>query len=106
VKFSVGIAMSEGAKQERSAPALALRHDGGVQAFPEFVREIVDLVLAIDGDGLAGSIEDDFAVMALANMGLYFKQEFGVDLTVEVVSKLGEEIGAGHGLAPPFFCLK
>jgi hypothetical protein len=33
-------------------------------------------------------------------------EQLGVHLTIEVVGELGKEIGAGHGLAPPFFCLK
>jgi hypothetical protein len=77
-----------------------------VEAFAEFGGELVDFVLAIDGDGLAGGVEDDFAVVALADVGLDFGEEGGVDLAVEVVGKLGEEIGAGHGFGLPFFCLK
>jgi hypothetical protein len=39
-------------------------------------------------------------------VGLDLGKECGVDFTVEVVGELGEEISAGHGLGPPFFCLK
>jgi hypothetical protein len=63
-------------------------------------------VLAIDRDGLASGVEDDFAVVALADMSLHFGEEFGVYFAVEIIGQLGEEIGAGHGLGPPFFCLK
>ena len=89
-----------------SAGICAFLHDGGVQALAEFRGELVDFVLAIDGDGLAGGVEDDLAVVALADVGLDLGKECGVDFTVEVVGELGEEIGAGHGLGPPFFCLK
>ena len=81
---------------------VALLHDGGVEALAEFGGELVDFVLAVDGDGLAGGVEDDLAVVALADVGLDFGEEFGVDFAVEVVGELGEEIGAGHGLALRF----
>jgi hypothetical protein len=84
----------------------ALFHDGGVEALAKVVGELVDFVFAIDGDGLAGGVEDDLAVVALADVSLHFGEELGVYLAVEVVGELREEIGAGHGLAPPFFCLK
>jgi hypothetical protein len=95
-----------GAKNQRSAGVAALGHDGGVQALAEFGGELVDFVFAIDGDGLAGGVEHDFAVMALADVGLDFGEELGIDFAVEVVGELGEKIGAGHGLGPPFFCRK
>jgi len=89
----------------------ALGHNGGVQALAEFGGELVDLVLAVDGDGLAGGVEDDLAVVALADVGLDFGEEFGFYLAVEVVGELSEEVGAGHGVGPPLgsgspFCLK
>jgi hypothetical protein len=77
-----------------------------VEAFAEFGGKLVDFVLAVDGDSLASGVEHDLAVMALADVGLDFGEERGIDLTVEVVGELGEEIGAGHGLGPPFFCRK
>jgi hypothetical protein len=77
-----------------------------VEALAEFGGKLVDFVLAIDGDGLASSVEDDLAVMALADVSLDLGEERGVNFTVEVVGELGEKIGAGHGLGPPFFCLK
>jgi hypothetical protein len=84
----------------------ALLHDGGVQTLTKIVGKFVDLMFAVDGDGLAGSVEDDFAVVALANVSLNVGEELGVDLAVEVIGKLREKIGAGHGLVPGFFCLK
>jgi hypothetical protein len=84
----------------------AFLHDGGVEALAEFGGKLVDLMLAVDGDGLTGGVEDDFAVVALADMSLDLREEVGVDFAVEVVGELGEEIGAGHGFGLPFFCLK
>jgi hypothetical protein len=77
-----------------------------MEPLAEFGGKLVDLVLAIDGDGLTGGVEDNFAVVALADVGLDFGEERGVNFAVEIVGELGEEIGAGHGLSPPFFCLK
>ncbi len=94
-------------KGERPESAAgALLHDGGVQALAQLGRKLVELVLAVDGDGLARGVEDDLAVVALTDVGLDFGEEFGIDLTVKVIGKLAEEICAGQGLAPPFFCLK
>jgi hypothetical protein len=44
--------------------------------------------------------------MALTDVSLDLGEERGINFAVEVVGELGEEIGAGHGLGPPFFCLK
>ena len=93
-------------KDDNSASAPALVHDGGVEALSQLSRELVDFVFAIDGDGLARGIQDNLAVVALADVCLDFRQKIWVNLPVEVVRKLREEIGAGHGLGPPFFCLK
>ncbi len=95
-----------GGKRNRLAGGAALGHDGVVQAVAEVGGELVDLVLAVDGDGLAGGVEDDLAVMALADVRLDFRHQFGVDATVEVISKLGEKISAGHDARPSFFCRK
>jgi hypothetical protein len=77
-----------------------------VEPFTEFGRKLVDLVFSVNGDGLAGRIENDLAVVALTHVLLDLGEEFGIDLTVEIVSELAKEVGAGHGLAPPFFCRK
>ena len=77
-----------------------------MKALAQLGGKLIELVFAIDGDGLARGVEDDLAVVALADVGLDFGEEFGIDLTVKVIGKLAEEICAGHGLAPPFFCLK
>jgi hypothetical protein len=77
-----------------------------VQALSKIVREFVDLVFAVDSDGLARSVEYNLAMVALADVGLNLGEEIGIDLAVEVVGELREEIGAGHALAPEFFSLK
>jgi hypothetical protein len=71
------------------AGAGTLLHDGGVQTLAEIIGEFVDLVLTVDGDGLARCVQDDFAVVALADMGLNLGEELGVDLAVKVVGELG-----------------
>jgi hypothetical protein len=77
-----------------------------VEPLTEFGRKLVDLVFSVNGDGLAGRIENDLAVVALTHVLLNLSEEIGVDLTVKVVGELAKEVGAGHGLAPPFFCRK
>jgi hypothetical protein len=47
-----------------SAAFFAAGHDGGVEALAETVGQVVDFVGAVDFDGLAGGVEDDFAVAA------------------------------------------
>ena len=84
----------------------AARHDGIVKTVLQFNWKLVDVMLAIDGDGLAGCVENDLAVAALADMGLDLRKQLRVDLAIEVVGQLGEEIGAGHGFWPSFFCRK
>ena len=104
--FEPSLCQCSGENDIRSAGWAALGHDGGMQALAKIGGELVDLVFAVDGDGLAGGIEDNFAVVALADVRLDLSEELGVDLAVEVIGELGEKIGAGHGLVPGFFCLK
>jgi hypothetical protein len=77
-----------------------------VEPLTQFGRKLVDLMFSVNGDCLASRIENDLAVVALAHVLLDLGEEFGIDLTVEIVSQLAKEVGAGHGLAPPFFCRK
>jgi hypothetical protein len=77
-----------------------------VEPLTQFGREFVYLMFSVNGNGLAGRIENNLAVVALAHVLLNLSEEIGVDLTVEVVGELAKEVGAGHGLAPPFFCRK
>lgn len=66
----------------------ALFHDRRMQSVAEIGREFVNFLFAIDGNRLAGRIQYDFAVVALTYVALNLCQQFGVDLTVEVISKL------------------
>jgi hypothetical protein len=47
-----------------SAAFFAASHDGGVEAFAEAGRHVVDFVGAVDFDGFAGGGEGNFAVLA------------------------------------------
>jgi hypothetical protein len=86
--------------------ALALVHDGGVQPLAQFGGKLNDLVLAVDGDGLARGVEDDLAVVTLIDVSLNFGKQIGFNLSVEKVGELAKKVGAGHGFLPPLFCLK
>jgi hypothetical protein len=83
--FEPFLCQCSGENDIRSAGGTTLRHDGSVQALAQFCRELVNLVFAIDGDGLASGIEDDLAMMALADVGLDLGKELGVNFAVEVV---------------------
>ena len=50
------------------AALFAAGHDGGVQAFAEAGREVVNFVRAIDFNGLAGGVEGDLAVVAASEV--------------------------------------
>jgi len=60
-------------------------HYSFAHAQGELFREFVGLVTAVDVDGLAGRVDDDFAVMAGAEVLFDLSQKIGVDLTIEVV---------------------
>jgi hypothetical protein len=66
----------------------ALLHNGGVQPFAKFRRKLVDLMFAVDRNRFAGCIENDFAVVALTDVGLYFGEKFRVNMAVEIVGQL------------------
>jgi hypothetical protein len=68
---------------------VAFGHDGGVEAFAELGGELVEFVVAVDGDGLASGVEDYLAVVAGGGVGAYFFEELGAYLAVEVVGELG-----------------
>ena len=56
-----------------------------MEALAKFGGKLVELMLAVDGDGLTGGVEDYFAVVAFADMGLNLGEELWVDFAVEVV---------------------
>jgi hypothetical protein len=76
----------------------ALCHDGGVQALTELGRDLVDLMILVDRDGLAGGVEYDLAVAAGGGVGADLFEELRADVAVKIISKLREEIGAGHAV--------
>jgi hypothetical protein len=80
----------------------AAGHDGGVEALTEAGGEIVDLMGAVDLDGLAGGRERDFAVVAVFEMGLQFAARLHGDFVVDQVVKQSEKFCAGH-FSTPFF---
>jgi hypothetical protein len=75
----------------------AFGHDGLVEALLQGRLELKNLVIAINADGLAGGVDDDFAVVALAEVLLDFDKQLLFDLAIEVVGQLAEKVGAVHG---------
>jgi hypothetical protein len=67
----------------------AFCHDGGVQALAELSRNLVDLVVFVDRDGLAGGVEDDLTMAAGSGVGADLFEELGADVAVEIVGELG-----------------
>jgi hypothetical protein len=82
--------------------ALALREDGALQFGAEVVRKLVDLILAIDLDGLLGGIADDIAVVAPVKVVLQFGLQLRVEGAVEIIVQLLEEFLALHCFWSPF----
>jgi hypothetical protein len=78
----------------------AAGHDGGVEAFAEIGGKVVDLVGPVDLDGLAGSVEDDFAVAALVKMLFDLSARFSGNRVVDEFVKQGDKFGAGHASTP------
>ena len=88
-----------------SAAFFAAGHDGGVEAFAEAGGHVVDLVGAVDFDGLAGGRESDFAVLAALEVLLQVGAEGGRHRVVNEIVEKGEELCAGH-FSPTFFFRK
>ncbi len=78
------------------AAFFAARHDGGVEALAETNRQIVELVRAVDLDGLARGAEGDFAVIAAFEVVLQLNARLGGYRVVDQIIKEGEELSAGH----------
>jgi len=64
----------------------------------ELGGQLVELVVAVDLNGLAGGIENDLAVFAGVGVGADLLEQFGADVAVEVIGEFAEEIGAGHAV--------
>jgi hypothetical protein len=97
------------------AALLAAGHDGGVEVFSKPGGKLVDLVGPVDLDGLAGGVEDNFAVSAFVQMLLHFGAGFRGDGVVDQIVEKRDELSASHdsalaslGLASfvPFFLRK
>jgi hypothetical protein len=99
--------MSEGRRPRLGALlSVTLVHDGGMHTLADVGGELVELMIAIDVDGLGGGIEDHFTVFALSDVMFYLGQEFGGNGTIEEVGKLRKKISARHEDWPSFFCRK
>jgi hypothetical protein len=86
----------------RSAALFAAGHDGGVETVAEAGGEIVDLVGAVDLDGLSGGVEDDLAVAAALQVQFQVGAHLGSDGVVDDVVEQGEKLRAFHFSAPLF----
>ena len=90
-----------------SAAFFAAGHDGGMEAFAEAGGHLVDLVGAVDLDGLAGGAEGDFAVLAAAQVLLQVGTHLGGYRIVDQIVEQSQKLSAGHFSTPtslePFF---
>src|SRR6266568_1128290 len=94
-----------GSQETWSAAFFAAGHYGGVQAFTEAGGHVVNLVGAIDLDGLAGGVEGDLAVIATLQVFLEVRSHLGGYRVVDQIVEQGEELSARH-FSTPFFRLK
>jgi len=67
-----------------------------MKPFAKLVGYLVNLIIAINFNGLARRVEDHLAVAARGCMGANLFEEVRADLTVEVIGKLAKKVGAGH----------
>jgi len=80
-----------------SAAVFAAGHDGCVEAVTKSVGQIVQLVGAIDLNGLAGRVVDHFAVPALVQVLFEFRAGLcGKGVVVDQLVEMGQEFSAGH----------
>jgi hypothetical protein len=70
--------------------------DDGVEAGADIGGELVKLVALIDFDGLASSVENDFAVTARAQMRLNLGAGLCGDRFVDDVVEDRKKLSAGH----------
>ena len=80
---------------------LAFAHDGLVEFVAEGFWKLIDLVIAVDLDGLLGGVTDNVAVVAPGKMVLQFNFGFFVEDAVQVTGQLGQEFRAFHWLPSP-----
>jgi hypothetical protein len=67
-----------------------------VETLTELGRDLVDLVIFVDRNGLTCGVEYDLAVATGGGVGADLFKKFRADVTVKIISELREEIGAGH----------
>src|SRR5215467_7654429 len=85
----------------------AFAHDGLVEFVAEGFWKLIDLIIAVDLDGLLRGIHDHFAVMAPVKMLFQFYPDLSIRGAVQVVGQLFQKIIAFHGWPfPSFFDLK
>ena len=81
-----------------------------MQTLPKTGGHIVYLVRTIDLNGLAGSTERDFAMLAPAQVRLQVGTHLGRNRVVDQVVEQCEKLSAGHFSTPtslePFFLRK
>jgi len=82
------------------AAFLAARHDGRVQSVPKIVRQVIEFVRAVDFNRLARGVEDHFAMSALVQVLFQLGSRFSGDRVVDQVVEKGDELSAGHLVAP------
>ncbi len=75
-------------------------HDGSVEAFLDAGGKRINLVRAVDLDGLAGGVENDLAVRAVAEVGLKFGARPGGHRVIDQIIEKGEKLFAGHLAIP------
>jgi hypothetical protein len=63
----------------------AAGHDGGAETGAEIIGEIIDFVAAVDFDGFTGGVDDDFTMVALAEVLGYFGHQIGFDVAVKKI---------------------
>jgi hypothetical protein len=74
-------------------------HNSGTHTGGDIFGEFIDLVATVHVNGFPGGIDDDFAVMAGADVLFDLGHERRIDLPVEVVGEFGQKIGAVHLLS-------
>ena len=79
----------------------AFTHDGVVKAGSEGVRKLVNLVIAVNFDGLLRGVEDDMAFVAPMQVLIKLSLKTFSDLAVQVIGQLLEKIIAFHWCPSP-----
>src|SRR5579864_779140 len=83
--------------------ATALGHDGLMEAAAEGFGELVNLVVAVDFDGLFGGIHDHVAFVAPMKVFVQFGTKAFADIAVKIVGQFVEKLRALHRWPSPFF---